>query len=182
MAPCPTGTAFCMASPRVRSRRAASVMLKAAGRCQRRIFAERMAGDEGGVALQIEPGLGLQHAHHGEADTAISAGWALAVRVQRLGRPIPHHSVESFWESAASTSSNTAFGGKGLGEALPMPTIWEPWPGKMNAVVIGALDGDVIVIKTAPVTLLASLRQAFQCTIFLQTTAPLHRFRLHERP
>ena len=39
-----------------------------AGGGERRIFAERMAGDELRVARKLEPGLVLQHAHHRERD------------------------------------------------------------------------------------------------------------------
>ena len=41
---------------------------KGAGGGERGIFAERVAGDEFGVAGEIEPGFGLQHAGRGEAD------------------------------------------------------------------------------------------------------------------
>ena len=45
----------------------------------------------------------------------------------------------SFSPSAASTSSNTALAaGKVSASALPIPTAWEPCPGKVNAAVIGA--------------------------------------------
>ena len=50
IAPTPSGTAFCMASPRMRSSRAASPMREAPGGGERRILAERMAGDEGGMS------------------------------------------------------------------------------------------------------------------------------------
>ena len=54
MAPTPTGTAFCMARPRMRSSRAASAIVKRARGRKRRIFAERMAGDELRVAREID--------------------------------------------------------------------------------------------------------------------------------
>ena len=41
--------------------------------------------------------------------------------------------------NAASTSSNTArAAGKASASALPIPTTWDPCPGKVNAAVIGA--------------------------------------------
>ena len=54
IAPSPTGTAFCIAWPRRRSSRAASSSVSDAGGAQRRIFAQRMAGDEGCVAREVE--------------------------------------------------------------------------------------------------------------------------------
>ena len=74
--------------------------------------------------------------------TAIRAGWVLAVRVSSSAGP-SHMRAESFWDRASSTSSNTALAcGKASARALPMPTAWLPWPGKMNARFIrnGSLD------------------------------------------
>ena len=67
IAPSPTGTAFCIAWPRRLTSRAASPTGKAPRRRQRRIFAERMAGDVGGVPADVEPGLVLEHPDHREA-------------------------------------------------------------------------------------------------------------------
>ena len=73
--------------------------------------------------------------------TAMSAGWAFAVSVSSSAGP-SHITVESFWESAASTSSNTARArGKASARALPMPTAWLPCPGNTNARVIAPRPG-----------------------------------------
>ncbi len=85
MAPTPTGTAFCMACPRVRNSRAVSATVKAPARGERRIFAERMAGDELRVAREIETGFRLQHAHGGERDRHQRRLGVLGER-ERLGR------------------------------------------------------------------------------------------------
>jgi hypothetical protein len=61
------------------------------------------------------------------------AGWVLAVRVSSSAGP-SQTIAESFWDRASSTSSKTARAcGKASARALPMPTLWLPWPGKTNA-------------------------------------------------
>ncbi len=109
---------------------------EAAGRGKRGIFAERMAGHIGGA-------LGDATRPRSSAPrcaaklTAISAGWALRVRVSASSGP-SKMVLESRSPSASSTSSNTArAAGTPSASALPMPTAWLPWPGKRNAVVIG---------------------------------------------
>ena len=88
MAPAPTGTAFCMARPRMRRSRAVSPSRQSAGRGERRIFAERMAGDELRVAREIDAGLGFQHAHGRERHRHQRRLRVLGQR-QRLGRALP---------------------------------------------------------------------------------------------
>ena len=104
-----------------------------AGRRQRRIFAERMAGDELRVALEIDRRLRPRSTRIAASDTAISAGWAFSVSVSLSAGP-SHMVAVSFSPSAASTSSNTArAGAKASASALPMPTAWLPWPGNTKA-------------------------------------------------
>ena len=68
--------------------------------------------------------------------TAISAGWAFSVRVSVSAGP-SQMIADSFSPSASSTSAKTArASGKASASALPMPTAWLPWPGKVNATVI----------------------------------------------
>jgi hypothetical protein len=66
IAPSPTGTAACMALPRVRNNFAASVTDKRASGRERRIFAERMAGDERRFA-SAHAKLALQRTHRRQA-------------------------------------------------------------------------------------------------------------------
>ena len=68
-----------------------------AGGGERRILAERMAGDEGGVARKVEPGLGLEHAHRRQRHRHQRR---LGVRGQRqrLGRALPDQPRELFAE------------------------------------------------------------------------------------
>ncbi len=69
-------------------------------------------------------------------EAAMIAGWAFSVRTRSLSGP-SHISFDSFWFSASSTSWKTArAGAKASASALPMPTAWEPCPGKMNARVM----------------------------------------------
>ena len=64
----------------------------------------------------------------------MSAGWALAVRVSASMGP-SHITCVRLSLRAASTSSNTALAaGKLSASALPIPTAWLPWPGKIKAV------------------------------------------------
>ena len=68
MAPSPTGTARCMARPRRFKSRAASAQGQRVGRGERRVFAERMAGDEARAALHLEARLRASSTRkHGEA-------------------------------------------------------------------------------------------------------------------
>src|SRR6516162_3365043 len=70
------------------------------------------------------------------SETAIRAGWAFSVSCKVSAGP-SQIVVVSFSPSAASTSSNTARAtGKVSANAFPMPTAWEPCPGKVNAAVI----------------------------------------------
>ena len=68
--------------------------------------------------------------------TAISAGWAFSVRVRSRSGP-SNISRESFCSSASSTSSKTSrAAAKASASSRPMPTAWEPWPGKTKARVM----------------------------------------------
>ena len=60
-------------------------MVNAPARGQRRIFAERMAGDELRVAFEIEAGFGLQHAQGRERDRH-QRGLGVFGERERLGR------------------------------------------------------------------------------------------------
>ena len=67
MAPLPTGTAFCMARPRMREKPRGVGDRQTAGGGERGIFAERMAGDERDLVADTHA-LRFQHAHRREAD------------------------------------------------------------------------------------------------------------------
>ena len=103
---------------------------QAAGGGKRRIFAERVAGDEGRVALQVEPGFGLEHPERRQADRH-QGRLGVGRQGQFLGRAIPDDGARASATEPSSTSSNTALAcGKASARALPMPTAWLPWPGK----------------------------------------------------
>ena len=107
-----------------------------AGRGQRGIFAEGMAGDEGGLVGRgrRRPRLRARAAPRGSPPSA-PAGRS---RSGSARPPAPRASArDSFWPSASSTSSNTSrAAGKASASASPMPTAWLPWPGKMKARLI----------------------------------------------
>ena len=77
-----------------------------AGRGKRRIFAQRMAGDELDLILELKP-CSLSSTRITAIDTAISAGCAFSVSVRVSFGP-SHMISDRFWPSAASTSSNTS--------------------------------------------------------------------------
>ena len=68
-----------------------------AGRRQRRIFAERMAGDELRVALEIDAGLRFEHAHRRERNRHQRRLRVLG-EGELVGRPVPHGRGELFAE------------------------------------------------------------------------------------
>ena len=78
---------------------------KGAGGCQRRILAERMAGD---VVESVPSGRPrpCSSTRTAASDAAINAGWAFSVRV-RVSIGPSKTMPASAWPSAASTSSNT---------------------------------------------------------------------------
>ena len=129
MAPCPTGTAFCMALPRMRRSRAVSATRQAAGGGKRRIFAERMAGHEGGIALEIEPGLGLQHADRREADRH-QGRLGVGRQGQVLGRPLPHEGGELLGEGLVHLVENGPGLREGIGQGLAHADRLAALPGK----------------------------------------------------
>ena len=64
MPPSPTGTADCMAWPRVFRSRAVSARREGAGGAERGIFAQAVAGDQISVLGDVQPHLLFQHAQH----------------------------------------------------------------------------------------------------------------------
>ncbi len=137
MAPAPTGTAFCMAKPRVRSRRAASEIERLPAEASAEYSPSECPATKA-ASRRTEKPASLSSTRKAAMETAISAGWAFSVSCSVSAGP-SHMIAVSFSESAASTSSNTArAGGKASARALPMPMACEPCPGKVNAAVIGA--------------------------------------------
>ena len=133
MAPSPTGTACCMARPRRFSSRAVSAERQRAGRGQRRIFAERMPGDERDPVGKPHAALALEHPHHRQAHRHQRRLGVLGQGQVRL-RPLEHEPA-----SAAAPAPRrpprtpSRAGAKASASARPMPTAWDPWPGKHEA-------------------------------------------------
>ena len=117
MAPTPTGTAFCMACPRVRNSRAVSAMREGAGRGQRGIFAERMAGDELRIALEIEAGFRFQHAHDGERDRHQRRLGVFGER-ERVGRAFEDDGAQLVAERVIDLLEHRRAGAKFVGQRL----------------------------------------------------------------
>ncbi len=117
---------------------------KCAGRRQRRIFAERMAGDEFRGPGKCDAVLDSPARASPPCSPPSSAGWAFSVSVSSASGP-SHMSCERFWPSASSTSANTArAAGTASASALPMPTAWLPCPGNVNAIAISAPSCDCV--------------------------------------
>ena len=101
-------------------------------RRQRRILAERMTGDELRVAREIDAGLGFEHPH-GRERYRHQRGLRILRQRQGLGRPFPDDLGELLAERLVDLFEHPARRREGLRKALPMPTAWLPWPGKMKA-------------------------------------------------
>ena len=117
IAPLPTGTAFCMARPRMRRSRAVSPTLRAPGRGERRIFSKRMAGNELRVASEIDPGLGFQHAHDRKRHRH-QRGLRVLGQRQCLGRPFPNDLGELLVEGRVDLLEHRARRRERIGERL----------------------------------------------------------------
>ena len=76
-----------------------------------------MAGDERRVALEIDPGLGLQHAHGRKRHRHQRRLRILGER-QRLGRPFPHDRGELVAERVVDLVEHRARRRKGVGQRL----------------------------------------------------------------
>ena len=117
MAPSPTGTAFCMACPRRRSKRAASETRQRPGGGERGIFAKRMAGHESGVLREFHALLGLERAQGGEADGhqgRLGVGGELQLR----GIALEHQGRELLAERRVDLFEHRARRRKGVVESL----------------------------------------------------------------
>ena len=102
---------------------------EAAGRRERRIFAERMAGDEGRIALQVETRLGLEHADRGEADRH-QRRLGIARQRQLVLRPSKMIAESFSPERLVDLLENRARRGKRIGQRLAHADGLAPLAGK----------------------------------------------------
>ena len=132
MAPCPTGTAFCIACPRNFNNRAVSAKENVPAAAS----AEYSPNECPATNLTVRPmskPCSFSSTRMTASETAMMAGWAFSVRVSASLGP-SHMMADSFWPSAASTSSNTSLAAEwAAASSLPMPTSWLPCPGNTNA-------------------------------------------------
>ena len=137
IAPLPTGTAACIASPRIRKSLAVSPTLSAPA-AQSAVYSPSEWPAAYFASVILTPN-SASSAAMAATPQAISAGCVFAVRVSSSPGPF-HMSFERFCPSASSTSSKMArAAGKASDKAWPMPTNWLPWPGNVNASVIKSL-------------------------------------------
>jgi hypothetical protein len=128
MAPSPAGTAACIASPRSRSSRAASATVNEPTAASAEYSPSECPATNPANSRRPCPDA-CSTARSAASEVAISAGWALAVRVSVSAGP-SKTTAESRSPSASSTSSNTArAAGNASASALPIPGCWAPWPG-----------------------------------------------------
>ena len=129
MAPTPTGTAFCMARPRVRSSRAVSEMLRLPAAASAEYSPSEWPATKA-ASRPTEKPASVSSTRKVAIETAISAGWAFSVSCRVSAGPSQMIAV-SFSPSAASTSSNTALRGrKGVGQRLAHADRLGPLPRK----------------------------------------------------
>ena len=112
----------------MRSSRAVSETVERAGRRERRIFAERMAGDERGIALEVEAGFAFEHAHGGERDRHQGRLRVLGQR-EPVGRAVPHDGGELLAQRFIDFGEHIAGGGKIVRQA-PCPCRPPGCPGR----------------------------------------------------
>ncbi len=105
MAPAPTGTAFCMAWPRMRKSRAVSEMVSAPAAASAEYSPSEWPATKRTSRAGLTP-VSASSTRSAASETAIRAGWVFAVSVSSSAGP-SQMSVERCAPSAASTSSKT---------------------------------------------------------------------------
>ncbi len=125
MPPSPAGTAFCIAMPRRRSRRAVSAMPRLPAAASAEYSPSEWPATTVALSASTSPP-SLSSTRSTASDTAISAGCAFWVRVSSSIGP-ENISLESFSCSASSTSWNTArAAANAAARSRPMPANWLP--------------------------------------------------------
>ena len=133
--PRPTGTAFCMASPRRRRSRAVSAMVRRRPRQSAEYSPSEWPATKAASRARSSRASASQHADRGEAHG--HQGRLGVGRQGQLGLGPLEHRAESFCdEGGIDLLEHGAGRGKASASALPMPTAWLPWPGKMKAVLM----------------------------------------------
>ena len=132
IAPSPTGTAFCIDWPRSFRSRAASASCRAPAA----VSAEYSPSEWPATWLaRLASGLppSFSRTRMTAMLTAISAGWAFSVRTRSDSGP-SRINFDRFCFSASSISWKTSRAvAKAPARSTPMPTAWDPCPGKTKA-------------------------------------------------
>ena len=132
MAPSPTGTARCMASPRRFSSRAAAARSNVPAAASAEYSPREWPATNAARAPRSSPP-SRSSVRSTAMLVAISAGCAFSVRTSSSSGPSNISRVR-FCLSASSTSSRTSRAASDASHtALAMPTAWEPCPGNTNA-------------------------------------------------
>ena len=117
MAPMPTGTACCMARPRMRTSRTASARRSAPAATSAEYSPSEWPATNCASRARSTPGFGFQHPHRRERDRHQRRLRVLGER-QLLRRPFPHDRAEPVAERGVDLIEYRAGGGKGVGQRL----------------------------------------------------------------
>ena len=138
MAPAPTGTARCMARPRRFSRRAASRRLRAPAAARAVYSPREWPATKAALSESLNPP-SLSSTASTARLTAIRAGWAFSVRVRSASGPSNMSRVRRCPRASSISSKTRRAEPKASASARPIPTAWDPWPGKTKPVDIQIL-------------------------------------------
>ena len=117
MAPTPTGTACCIARPRMRTSRTASASESAPAAASAEYSPTEWPATNCGVALEIDAGFGLEHAHRRQRHRHQRRLRILGQR-HAFGRAFPHDGRELVAERRVDLVEDGARRGEGLGQRL----------------------------------------------------------------
>ena len=149
IAPSPTGTAACIASPRVRSSLAV-VARSNAPAAHSAEYSPRLCPAATCAALPRSTPQSAVSTRYTASACAMIAGWAFSVSFNSSSGP-SRISRARFCPSASSTKSNVSRAVRvASASAAPMPTAWLPCPGKMKARIYAPV-GLAFAARTRPV-------------------------------
>ena len=132
--PFPTGTACCIAFPRMRKRRVVAARLYTPV-VQRAEYSPKECPATKSVFFTKSKPISFPRTRITAMLTAIKAGWVLWVSLRSASSP-ENIKAESFWPRTSSTSWKTSLALKNVSlSSRPIPIYWEPWPGKTKAFI-----------------------------------------------
>ena len=150
MAPTPTGTAFCMAWPRVRNSRAASAMVKAPAAASAEYSPSEWPATNCASRARSRPA-SASSTRMAASETAISAGWAFSVSVSVSAGPSKMMALSLLAERLVDLGEHLRGPARNSSaSALPMPTVWLPCPGNTKATAMSCLANSRFAAEIGP--------------------------------